>query len=623
MALNAQPDLLQPLSDHESSDNTTAESVALEIPQPAEVLDSTRKLDWNALRQESLRPGGFRSRRAALWPRLLGVEDEAEGPQEPASSTTSDNEEHPDERQIKLDTDRSFVLYPVEPRGDRESLQESLHELLVALFRKRRRLGYFQGYHDIITVIYLTVPPRLRFACAEKMSLHRVRDSMGSGLEPVLGLLRVTRNLLRLADKPFSESLERNSPLPFYALSNLLTLFSHDMPTLNLIQHVFDYLLCRPPIAVVYLTTVAILSRKEEVLALELEGEEGMAHSLLSTLPDLVDEEEAEERYEDDIVEGITSSPTDEHPSQQPLSPVLETDSAPSDSDPRPSESILQDPDPFSSRARKRYASESPLRGTSTSRSRSARRGRDYQGSSNNTPDAPIPSLPHTSPLHSRSPSQVKSAPSPPPPPAYMTEMERMHSKKPTISLSSLLIQADDLRERFPPDHPELALDKVMGPQSVIYTWKEPDTTENILDGLNDTLDPDDEAETILLHPELIVYPYDPVSEAEQSKEDADGDDGDESEEKQGGKRKPRKLLKPRRPLDVKTKTIVTGAVIVLAVAMAAYGIRGGNGGGIFYRLGAVGQGHRKNHHWFGGALAGAAVKFANLFGGENGRGEL
>lgn len=47
----------------------------------------------------------------------------------------------------------------------------------------------------------------------------------------------------------------RTAPLPFYALSNLLTLFSHDMPTLELNQHVFDYLLCRPPITVVYLAT--------------------------------------------------------------------------------------------------------------------------------------------------------------------------------------------------------------------------------------------------------------------------------------------------------------------------------------------------------------------------------
>jgi TBC1 domain family member 20 len=51
----------------------------------------------------------------------------------------------------------------------------------------------------------------------------------------------------------YSQPSLRNLPLPYYALSNLLTLFAHDVPTLPLVQHVFDYLLVRPPIAVVYL----------------------------------------------------------------------------------------------------------------------------------------------------------------------------------------------------------------------------------------------------------------------------------------------------------------------------------------------------------------------------------
>ena len=45
----------------------------------------------------------------------------------------------------------------------------------------------------------------------------------------------------------------RQTPLPYPAVSHLLTLFSHDIPSLPLAQHVFDYLLSRPPIAVVYL----------------------------------------------------------------------------------------------------------------------------------------------------------------------------------------------------------------------------------------------------------------------------------------------------------------------------------------------------------------------------------
>ena len=71
------------------------------------------------------------------------------------------------------------------------------------------------------------MPEELRFPCIEKLSLHRLRDSMGAGLEPVLGLLRyfpklkllilystrpihrVTKNLIRLKDQAYADVLER------------------------------------------------------------------------------------------------------------------------------------------------------------------------------------------------------------------------------------------------------------------------------------------------------------------------------------------------------------------------------------------------------------------------------
>jgi hypothetical protein len=68
---------------------------------------------------------------------------------------------HRDERQIQLDTERSFVLYPVgsckifnptyikylhldDVTTNKETLQHQLHELLLALFRKHPKLSYFQ-----------------------------------------------------------------------------------------------------------------------------------------------------------------------------------------------------------------------------------------------------------------------------------------------------------------------------------------------------------------------------------------------------------------------------------------------------------------------------------------------
>jgi hypothetical protein len=96
------------------------------------------------------------------------------------------------------------------PNTDRAVLQRSLNTLIVALFRKRPKLSYFQvrthcgsaptplpgayrhgaqGFHDIITVLFLTLPEHAQLPCAEAMSLQRLRDAMGQTLEPVVGLL--------------------------------------------------------------------------------------------------------------------------------------------------------------------------------------------------------------------------------------------------------------------------------------------------------------------------------------------------------------------------------------------------------------------------------------------------
>lgn len=45
----------------------------------------------------------------------------------------------------------------------------------------------------------------------------------------------------------------RTSPTPYFALSWMLTLFSHDINTLEPVQRIFDFLLARNPAAVIYL----------------------------------------------------------------------------------------------------------------------------------------------------------------------------------------------------------------------------------------------------------------------------------------------------------------------------------------------------------------------------------
>ncbi|RDB27057.1 TBC1 domain family member 20 [Hypsizygus marmoreus] len=625
-------------------------------------------IDWDELRRRSLQPGGFGQDRVLLWPQLLGV-DAAKVKEE----TVEGREPHTDERQIRLDTDRSFVLYPVDaPVGNKETMQEQLHDLLVSIFRKRPKLNYFQGYHDIVSVLFLTLPPELRLVCAEKISLHRLRDSMGLTLEPVLGLLRVTKNLIRIVDPEFAENLERTSPLPFFALSNLLTLFAHDMPTLSLIQHVFDYILCRPPIIIVYLATAIILSRKPDIERLDDEDEDGgmgMAHSVLSGLPPLTDHEtdgvevkqededggwspcrngvikeknwkerreedellvEYEEKREEDVgvdemlLNGTATLVDEGSRAQSPETPVV-ADSLQDENDMVRAAEV---PDMGQSEE-PRY--HSPSRSESVEESATNAVVVEDRATPVDAALLPLPSsaitTPSTSPPSYSHPSTRQHSPSIPPSPSSSTA---------PISLTSLLMHADELYALYPPTHPALALSSIMGPQSVVHTWSE---AFNALPG-------DDEAEGMVGVPGLVVYPWMEEEDVGVSGEEGESEEEDKEVYEKGGlwrrkgwgkekekesekekKLRPRrKLKKPRRGrtrVQRRTGTIVASAVLVLGVAMAVYGVRTRGGQNGFYGFGFGGSGGggagapdidhvRTAVAWIGGAMMGVTERLVN-----------
>nr|WVH01959.1 ubiquinol-cytochrome C reductase hinge protein [Naematelia aurantialba] len=292
---------------------------------------------------------------------------------------------HPDEGQVLLDTRRSFVSYPRGlPKESKVAMQADLQDLIVGVLRNFPKLSYFQGYHDIMSVLYLTfIPPKPRLVprsrtassgglaksrsgsphtppnrpptpltlppttekpapvdekqfeletsevldppassteqpdrtvsvledasrdtpdwillrhCAEVVSLCRVRDAMAKGMEPMMALLRILKRLLRAADPQLSKFSAMISPvptLPFFALSWILCLFSHDIDTLEPVQRMFDYLLARNPISAIYLAVAILIAKKPQMYELAAKlGEEAqddptLLHPLFSRLPPL------------------------------------------------------------------------------------------------------------------------------------------------------------------------------------------------------------------------------------------------------------------------------------------------------------------------------------------------
>ncbi|GBE88877.1 hypothetical protein SCP_1402850 [Sparassis crispa] len=543
-------------------------------------------VEWDSLRKLSLEPGGFRDKRTQLWPKLLYVTHVEEAPDPPESldgstliDAASDNytdlestteSVHRDERQIGLDTERSFVLYPVDSTEDREHRQVELHELIVSVFRKRQRLNYFQGYHDVISVLFLTLPKELQAPCAEKLSLLRLRDSMGVSLEPVVGLLRILKRILHCGDPSFAALLERNMSLPYFALSHILTLLSHDVPSLPLIQHVFDYLLCRPPIAIVYLVAAVALSRREEVEILEKDGEDGMIHSLLSSLPELYEEDERALPIGEDISKSIVIVQAEESVEDEATARVN-----PVKVEPLQVEDMAEfPPDPEHARRKSNGSADkiSPLAQEPDTLVESM------------DVDEISPGTPTTAASSTSSPSEKFRTPSPTPSiPIHIPQ-------RPRVSLTSLFLRADELYTHYSPSHPSIALSSIMGPQSVMLTW-----SENSAE-----LPTDDEAELMVTKPELVVRPY-------IEPEDEVVSDEEQTEKKDAERRRRRKPHKPRQleRAILERKTVVAGAVLVLGVAVVVYGMQSGQSGGGHHPHHTVSRELRRVSQFVGGVLLG------------------
>lgn len=173
------------------------------------------------------------------------------------------------------------------------------------------------------------------------------------------------------------------------------------------------------------------------------------------------------------------------------------------------------------------------------------------------------------------------------------------------IPLPTILAHSDSLFAQYPPDHSQLRLSSIMGPQSVVFTW-----SEKFSD-----LPSDATAEAMINRPELVSYPVGP-EEMEGSEEEGEDDEESDSDSEYNDKKTHRKrksgkegekggLQKRTRRKTIRKKlqnllkrfsttttgagqqithvdgrTVVTGAVLVLAVAIAVYNIKAQDGVG-------------------------------------------
>ena len=209
------------------------------------------------------------------WPLLIGIQ--ADGPS-PSIQDSQDYKPHRDVHVVDVDCERSLWHHQV-GGGDRGMLRARLKELLNNTLSSLNASGthYYQGLNDIASVLLLlevTVKGcseseaasqssnTLSSSCLSALCQNHLHDFTRSTMEPTIEVLQLLSPLVELMDDELHCHLERIGILEdsFFALSWLITWFTHEIKSAPIAFRLFDLFLSSHPLMAIYLGA-AVMSR--------------------------------------------------------------------------------------------------------------------------------------------------------------------------------------------------------------------------------------------------------------------------------------------------------------------------------------------------------------------------
>ncbi|CAI5712525.1 unnamed protein product [Hyaloperonospora brassicae] len=230
--------------------------------------------------------------RQALWPFLLGGRDLATMRRTGGAHTgKSVAKAHRDAAQVEKDVERSLWHYDVlqgMKEAERHVKRRALAQLILGVLAANDELFYFQGYHDIVSVFLLTLGhSKTTLRVLQNVSETYHRESMRSGLEPVMSMTRLLFPLLHAADELLFQHLHESGVEPYFALPWMITWFAHQLQHFGDVARLFDVFLVTHPLFSLYVSAAVCLESREAILRCECDF--GTMHGMLSNLPRSMD----------------------------------------------------------------------------------------------------------------------------------------------------------------------------------------------------------------------------------------------------------------------------------------------------------------------------------------------
>ncbi|KAI9219225.1 rab-GTPase-TBC domain-containing protein [Blastocladiella britannica] len=162
--------------------------------------------------------------------------------------------------------------------------QAQLYRILIRVISRHPFLHYYQGLHDIVTVLLLVLDDEDATARAtEALALYFIRDAMHPSLEPVMQQMRIILPIIKNEDRDIYALMAECELHPYFCLSYIISWFSHDLTAFDDVCRLFDLFLSSNPAMPIYCSAAIVLRRKEELM--DCERDFAMVHSMLSKLP--------------------------------------------------------------------------------------------------------------------------------------------------------------------------------------------------------------------------------------------------------------------------------------------------------------------------------------------------
>lgn len=171
---------------------------------------------------------------------------------------------------ISADVHRSlFHYYDESEEFEKRQQRYKLERLLNAVVNYHEEdVHYYQGFHDIASVLLLTLGEALAFRCLCKLSNVRLRDCTKSTLEPVAELLNLQVPILVKLDPVLGKHVERMDIPCYFAISWFITWFSHDVPHFHEACRLFDFFLASHPMMPLYIGAAGMQAARDDLLKL-------------------------------------------------------------------------------------------------------------------------------------------------------------------------------------------------------------------------------------------------------------------------------------------------------------------------------------------------------------------